>query len=425
MTFLPILGVAQSRIFTCPKRFINVVAGRRFGKSKVIAMRQFRKAYIKPKQETRYVAPSYKMARRDFWEPLKAMIDPGYILKKNESDLAITLLNKSRIMLLGADNPDSLRGPGLDLADFDEYADIEARTWSEVIRPALAAQDPPGEAGFFGTPKGYNHFYDSYLLGESNPEEWASFTFTTAQGGRVLRSEINAARNDLDPRVFRQEFEASFENLTGRMYANFLRKPWPVGNMDATIIDLGRPLVIGLDFNINPMSAVVIQEVLGWPQVLDNIALPTSNTEELCIELRKRYPDRHLSICPDASGNYAKGTNSPLGQTDFTILAKYGFKIISDKVNPGIHDRVNNVQSLLCSATQRRRLTIHPRCNHVIKSLEGQTWKEGTSTPEKKGLDHMADALGYAMWQKWNLLGNIIPDAVPQGGDLYSPYNNE
>ena len=58
--------------------------------------------------------------------------------------------------------------------------------------------------------------------------------------------------------MFRQEFEASFETLKGRVYANFDRKGWPVGNWDESIKDLGRDLYVGMDFNINPMSAVVV-----------------------------------------------------------------------------------------------------------------------------------------------------------------------
>jgi hypothetical protein len=37
--------------------------------------------------------------------------------------------------------------------------------------------------------------------------------------------------------------------------------------------------------------------------------------------------------------------------------------------------------------------------------LDGQTYKEGTSIPDKTlGLDHPVDALGYLVWQRFNLL---------------------
>jgi hypothetical protein len=420
---LPVLGVAQARVFNSTARFVSLVAGRRFGKTTLIGVRQFATAVRIPNAECRYIAPTYRMAKEIFWSPLKAMIPREYVLKKNESDLVIQLVNNSRIVLLGADNPDSLRGPGLDLADFDEYADINPRTFEEVIRPALS--DKLGRAGFFGTPKGYNHFYDVHMKGVAGTPGYQAFTFTTAEGGRVYKSEIDTARAELDPRVFRQEYAASFETLKGRVYANFDRAGWPAGNWDARIIDRGGVLYVGMDFNINPMSAVILQETLGWPEVLAELELPTSNTEEMAQVLRAKYPGRRIVVTPDASGA-AGHTNAPLGQTDLTILKKYGFELLMDKVNPGVHDRVNNVQSLLLSGDGRRRLKIHPSCVRLTKCLEGLTWKEATNLMDKKsGLDHLPDALGYPLWQRWNILTNVLPKAAPTGGGHFSPYGTE
>lgn len=428
---LPVLGVAQSRMFHSTARYLVAVAARRLGKTTYAGVRLFHKAYVKPEAEVRYIAPTYKMAKMVFWEPLKRMIPRRYVWKKNESDLSITLLNSSRIMLLGMEDPDSQRGPGLDDAVFDEYADIPPEAWEEVIRPALA--DKEGTAAFLGTPKGYNHFYDLYLKGLPGHEdfgEWASFSFTTAQGGRVKKTEIEKAKRDLDIRVFRQEFEASFETLSGRVYDNFVRATWPKGNIDPHIIDLGGQLVVGMDFNINPMTAVIMQECRGWPQVLDEIELPTSNTEEMAQALKRKYPGRTIVVCPDASGD-SRHTSSPMGQTDFTILQSHGFRIEAGRANPMVVDRINNTQSLLCGGTGMRRVTIHPRNKALIKALEGLTWKLDTSgrstnlVNKSQGLDHIADAFGYPLWQRWNLLGNIIPAAAPITSGLYSPWASE
>jgi hypothetical protein len=420
----PALGVAQSRVFRSAARFVTLVAGRRFGKTTLIGVRQYHQAVCKPNQECRVIFPTYKQGKDIFWRPLKDMIPPAYIRRKNESELSIELVNGSRVQLLGANNPDSLRGPGLDLADFDEFADIDPITWDEVIRPALA--DKQGRAGFFGTPKGYNHFYDAHMRGVAKKPGWEAFTFTTAHGGRVFQSEILEARADLDPRVFRQEFEASFETLQGRVYANFTRHGWPTGNWDSAIIDLGRDLYVGMDFNINPMSAVIVQDCLGWPQVLGELELQSSNTQEMCEALRAKYPDRRMIVCPDASGAQ-QGTNAPLGQTDLSILAANGFEVLVNRSNPRVHDRVNNVQSLLKSGSGRRRLTLRPSTTpRLTKCLEGLTWKEGTNQQDKDaGLDHLPDALGYVLWQKWNILAHHIPSANVEGGVLHSPFGSE
>lgn len=418
---IPTLGVAQSRMYHCNAPRIVSVSGRRLGKTTYAGVRLFTSAYTKRRAECRYIAPTYKQAKEIFWKPLKRIVPSAYIYKINEGDLSITLLNESVIKLLGAADPDSLRGPGLDDVVFDEFADIPREAWEEVIEPTLA--DREGRAAFLGTPKGYNHFYDLYQLGlNPDQEEWRSFHFTTAQGGRVKKSIIDRARFTLDIRVFRQEYEASFETLSGRVYDNFDRSPWPKGNCYERVVDRGGELLVGMDFNINPMSAVLGQDVEGLPEVFDEIVLHTSNTEEMAQALRNRFGERRpITVCPDASGK-ARHTNAPMGQTDFTILQKYGMKILAKNVNPVIVDRVNNVQSLLKSGTGVRRVRIHPRCKNLIKALEGLQWKEGTNLIDKDGgLDHITDAFGYLLWQKFNILHAVLKPTTPGSSGLVAP----
>jgi hypothetical protein len=431
---LPTLGVGQSRVYRSLARYVVLVAGRRFGKSTLEAVRLFNKAYTKAHSENWYIAPTYRQAKTIFWDRLKETIPRMYVLKKNESELTITLKNRSKISLKGADNPDSLRGPGLDHVSFDEFANIQLEAWN-VIRPALA--DRGGTASFVGSPAGFNHLYDFFNRGtiyRDRPtrngrypwRNWDAFLFTTLQGGRVPLEEIEAAQEELDPRVFRQEFLASFETLTGRVYGNFSRQPWPLGNIDPHIIDCQGELYIGMDFNINPMSAVVVQKVFGRPEVLDAIQLMTSNTEEMAQHLKQRYIGRKMTICPDASGQYAKGTNVKYGETDITILRRYGFAIDTGKSNPVVVDRINNTQSnLMAGRTAYRALKIHPRCEHLIKALEGLTWKKGTNIVDKTtGLDHITDALGYVLWQMFNVLAKHIPAVAPADSDLADFYSN-
>lgn len=427
------LGYWQAQIHRSPARYKVGVAGRRFGKTTLAVVRSLAKAVNIPKAKVYYIAPTYRMAKDLLWEPLKALIPKHYRARgswKNETELRVTLRNGSTIHLKGADNPDSLRGPGLDHATFDEYADMDPRTWPEVIRPALA--DKQGTADWWGTPKGFNHFYELWLQGQ--PEyrdkypEWESWTLTTLRGGRVPHEEILKALAELDIRVFRQEFLASFETMAGRVYDNFVRGKYPNGNLDAHILDLGQELYIGMDFNINPMSAVVLQKRKGLPEVLASIQLMTSNTDAMAKELRRRYPDRKLIVCPDASGNSGH-SNAPVGQTDFTILQSYKMEIRTGKVNPPPTDRINNVQSNLLTGSGLRRLRIRPECKELIKGLEGLVWKKDvhrqdtTQVDKSVGLDHICDALGYVLWQEFNQLSHLLPRVAPVLSGIISPYD--
>ena len=147
---------------------------------------------------------------------LIATIPPEYVSKTNETSLTLRLINGSVIALKGAEKPNNLRGRSLDYVVMDEFADMRPEAWYEVLRPALS--DRNGGGMFIGTPKGRNHFYDIWGKGIDGDDNWASFQYTTLQGGNVSEEEIAAARQDLDERTFQQEYEAAFVNYSGIIY---------------------------------------------------------------------------------------------------------------------------------------------------------------------------------------------------------------
>ena len=177
------LTKAQSKVFSDDTRFRVVVAGRRFGKTHLAIVELVRQALLGNGRHCWYVAPTYKASKQIAWLFLCDFIPREYIEKKNESELSIRLLNGSIIALKGADNPDSLRGVGLNFIVLDEFADMKITAWTEVLRPTLS--DKEGSALFIGSPKGRNHFYDIWTDGIDGREEWSSFQYTTLDGGNV------------------------------------------------------------------------------------------------------------------------------------------------------------------------------------------------------------------------------------------------
>ena len=245
------LSIPQQEIANDTHRFKVCMAGRRFGKT-FLSIREICKQARLPGREVWYVAPSYRMAKQIVWRKLKAkLLDLKWAQRVNESELTILLKNGSTISLKGADNYDSLRGVGLDYLVMDEFADIDPEAFYEVLRPTLA--DKEGGALFIGTPKGKNWAYDLFCNADDYPDEWKSYQFTTLDGGNVKPEEIEAARRTLDEKTFRQEFMASWETFTGRVFYAFDRS-YNLKKWEAAV---PQELHIGLDFNIDPMSAVV------------------------------------------------------------------------------------------------------------------------------------------------------------------------
>lgn len=199
----------QLEVFNDKHRFKVVAAGRRFGKSRLAAWVLLIQALQSKEKDVFYVAPTFQQAKDIMWGMLKEL-GHEVIAAAHENTAVLTLVNGRKIYLKGSDRPDTLRGVGLAYVVLDEYADMKPNVWEQIIRPALA--DVQGGAMFIGTPKGRNHFYEIYKLGESNrDEEWASFHYTSYDNPLIPKKEIEAAKGSMSSFAFRQEFMSSFE----------------------------------------------------------------------------------------------------------------------------------------------------------------------------------------------------------------------
>ena len=397
------LSQAQKQIAQSDKRFKCVCAGRRFGKTH-LAIRTLAEWAHMPNKEVWYLAPTYRQAKMIAWKKLKKkLIDLNWVAKINESELTILLKNDSVISLKGADAYDSLRGAGLDGLILDEAAVIDPKAWFEVLRPMLS--DKQGKALFITTPAGMNWFYELYQNYLEDPNNWESFSFTTLEGGNVPETEIEQARKDLDERTFRQEYMATFETFSGRVYYAFDRKEnvKAIENPDTSVI------YVGMDHNIDPMSAVIAVRQGDSLYVIDEIRLFSSNTKEAVDEIASRYPRSKVWCYSDPAGHQRK--TSAGGLTDVLILQNQGWIVKTPRHHTPVRDRINAVNSRLCSSSGVRHLFISPKCKYTIEGLERQTYKEGSSQPDKdSGYDHLNDALGYMIDYIWPIKREREPD---------------
>jgi hypothetical protein len=392
----------QKKVIKDDSRFRVLITGRRFGKT-YLAINELAKFASQPNKKVWYVAPSYRQAKAICWGVLKEkMIQHKWVKSINHSDLTITLKNNSQITLRGSDNENSLRGVGLHGLVMDEFADISKETWFEVLRPTLS--DTKGHALFCGSPRGFGNWsYELYKMGETN-KDWKSFQYTTLEGEQVSEDEIEQAKQDLDLRTFQQEYEATFVNYSGMIYYNFSR--------DKNIVEKYSKnsgiLHIGLDFNVDPMSAVVCVLENDRIFVIDEVQIYSSNTNEICEEIRTRYKNVQIVVYPDPSARQRK--TSAGGLTDLAILKNNGFDVRCRSTAPLVRDRINAVNSKLKNVNGKSSLFIVKSCKNAIKSIERQIYKEGTHIPDKdSGYDHMNDALGYLVEYNFPLKRNFAP----------------
>jgi hypothetical protein len=398
------LSESQKLIVQAPQRFKVAVCGRRWGKT-TLAIREMCRIASQPDREIFYVSPTYRQSKMIAWKKLRnKLTDLRWVKKINETELSILLKNGSTISLKGADGgAQNLRGVGLDYLVMDEFSLIDEEAWTEVLRPALS--DKMGSALFITTPAGMNWAKDLFDLAEQHPEEWASFQFTSIQGGNIPESEIEAARRTLDTKTFKQEYEASFETFSGRIFYAFDR----ANNLRTWQTELPANLHVGLDFNVDNNSAVIAVRVnQDQLHIIDEIKLMGSNTDEMVQELKTRFPKNNITVYPDPAGAARK--TSAGGRTDHSILRTAGFTVKAPNSHNAVRDGINAVNARLKSSTGIINLFVDPRCKYTIESLEKHTYKPDSSVPDKdSGFDHFSDAIRYMVDYLFPIRGQVTP----------------
>lgn len=405
------LSLKQLEIANSTARFRVVLAGRRGGKT-FLAMREVCRFASKPNSVVWMLANSRQQIKSLCWTKLKKKLNKlNWIQSTNESELTISLVNGSQICLKSAEQGDNLRGESLDAVLIDEFCDIDLEEiWHQIIRPSLS--DKKGHALFTGTPKAGNQaardLYDNHLT----KKNWASFSYTTEEGGFVDADEIAQAREDLSPKVFSQEYLANWENFAGIIFSEF---------GEHNICEVRKPseteaIYIGNDFNTTPMSAVLGRPNKTGLEIFDEIYLDNSNTTELINEIRSRYPRNPIIIFPDPAGVQRK--TSAGGNTDIKLLEMAGFQTRYHRQHPLVRDRINSGNSLFFKRSDgSTRFTIDPSCKKTIACLKNWAYKTDSMIPDKNsGWDHGCDALTYMVQFLYPISKPVTPSAPQRFG---------
>lgn len=400
------LSAAQSIIFNDARRHRVIVAGRRFGKTWLALIWLLTVACAIKRSKCWYLAPTRPQAKDIAWEDLKLLV-PSALIRKNgisETELTVTLINGSKISLKGTENFETLRGRGLTAVVLDEFADMKKGVWT-VVRPQLSDLGKEGRAMFIGTPRGYDEFKELYDRAREGRPGWGAHHFTTLQGGNVSAEELVDARRDMNEREFRQEYLATFEMIEGRILHAFVREKMEKGNLDASVHDLGGPVLVGMDFNVNPMCATFSSRTsfarswgTRWEcHTWGELVMPNSNTDMMMAEIKRKFPNRPLVVFPDPTGG-ARNTAAG-GKTDFGIIRQHGGSVWAPSSTYRIADKYNTFNAMLCNSLGERRQVVNPiECPTLVNAMDGLCYKEGTNQADKtSGLDHITDAHAYKL----------------------------
>ena len=384
------LHPAQIQIVEDTHRFKVICAGRRFGKSTLVAWEMFALAVSCENARIPYYAPTRDDARDIMWKALKEICAPLIIGEPNEGRLEINIRNRfggtSLIVLYGWEAVQE-RGKGVGVRNnhifFDEVSKYKnfMYGWLEILRPTLL--DLAGGATFISTPNGFNHFYELSLK-EGFDKDWKYFHFTSYDNPFLPPAEIQKMKDEYPEDRFAQEVLGEFKKKEGLVYKEFSRDKHVIHELpeDLEIVyKLG-----GIDWGHNhPCAVVTILKDYHSNYYISDEFYEQGLTEEdivdytVSMNFNKVYPDPE-----NASGIESLRRK----RVNVKTVSKFKGSIVSG---------ISKVQELI----KQNKFFVLSKCVNTIREFEAYSYPEEkerkiTDVPLKENDDAM-DAIRYVI----------------------------
>jgi len=390
-------------------RFPVVPAGRRSGKTER-AKRFIAKQAMKHSNEKYFAgAPTYQQAKKIWWDDLKALtLSNTHMRRPSESELIIYLPNGTEIHIIGMDKPSRFEGVNWTGGVFDEVDDMKDGALELNIMPALNTVDPRRPdyrawCWFIGVPEGLRILYEMAQYAEtSQSNEYELFTWHSS---RILPPDvIEAAKQRMSLKQFRQEYEASFETASGRIYEDYGED-----NYTTEVIKPNEQLMWHHDFNFTPMSSAIGVRRGNDFYILDEIVLQSAVARQSAIEFVEKYKshkNRNVIIYGDPAGRAGEKHGHASDYTEMEQVLRANNWIVERRVKnaaPAIKDRQNAVRAKIKNAAGQVSLHVNvQKAVYVHKGLSTVQIKKGsTFIEEESEFQHITTAVGYCVDYEW------------------------
>lgn len=402
-----------------------LVTGYGGGKTFCMVQEGIKHSFLDPGIPHMLVSPTYPMAEQtiiptiieileDYFEP-SLQEGRDYFYNRSKHNFYIKKWN-GIIWVRSADKPSSLKGPNLGSFGIDEPGLIKDSNVYKIMisrRRHPRAKYPQGYLS--GTPEGLNWFFD-LCEGDKIPKDFCLVKGKTTDNTHLSIDYINDLYDQYDEQLVQAYINGEFVNLEGgSAYYSFSNSLYPKGNLiDDFEINPSRPLVLGMDFNYNPMTLVIGQEVMVNKEVkfivFDELFRKNCDTDMAIEQVLEKYGKYKFNVYPDMSA-YSDSAHGS-AKSDITLIKntfeRYKKRPINDYIikgksaNPPRKDRLNSVNTLLRNAKGEIKLLIQKKCKFLLEDLKKCLMEEyinGRYVDPERG--HITDALGYAVHARY------------------------
>ncbi len=384
----------QIQALTSPSRETGMIAGIGTGKSFTAAMFTIKMCFENPKSKGFIGAPTFSVLMNATVSTLISVLDTysiPYTAVLSGSSKHIKI-NGVRVYLYSMDNYEMIRGIEIGWGIVDEAAFCKQEA-IKVLQGRLRHKAGPHQLLYISSPNGYNWMYD--MFGDYQTKR-ADNRYNLIQAKTkdniflpdgYYESLVDSYGGE-DSSLAKQELFGKFVNMfSGAIYWGFKRD---LNTQDDLKLDPKYPVYVGMDFNIDQMNAVLMQNIGKKLYVCERIQLTDTgaNTYDMAKHLVDNYQGKYdLRVIPDSTGK-ARKTSSVSSASDIEILRQQGLKVEFTK-NPFIRDRQNSVNIQFKAGY----LVINSKLKDLIKEIET------LAARDKEGqISHAAVAMGYVVW---------------------------
>lgn len=378
--------VALINAINNPKyRYVVAALSRRTGKTFISNVIAQLVAYM-PGANILIMAPNYSLSTIS-WELQRQLLNKFEIelTRSNAKDKILELENGSTIRMGSVGQADSVVGRSYDLILFDEAAldDRGKEAFQVQLRPTLDKLN--SKAIFISTPRGKNWFWEFFQRGFSSDfDEWCSIHSDWKENPRALQKDIDQAARSISKAEFRQEYEADFVVLQGKI--------WEFSSECVVEMDLDRierwDVIAGLDVGFRDATAFCVAITDGEKfYIVDEYQSSGKTTAGHAKKIAKLVEKWDIDFIY---------IDSAAQQTKFDFAMNFDISTIN--ANKSVLDGIGYVASIV----EHDRLLVDSSCKDVIASLDNYVWddREGLIKEKAKqnGYQHMADAIRYALY---------------------------
>lgn len=395
---------AHDALWRTRARFVGVAAGRGSGKTELARRRIVRFLPVRipgtPRPMYFYALPTYKQARRVAWQNILDLVPRHWLAKQpNSSEMLIETVWGSQLYVVGLDKPQRIEGDQWCGCVIDESSDQRPGVFSLSVMPALTHKN--GWCWRIGVPKRVG-------IGAAEFKRWcgaspngegpvAEESYTWKSSDILTPEQLRYAKENYSPADFDEQYNANWGQAGGVVFYAF---DDVLNVSDQISYDPSLPLIVGSDFNVDPMAWVIMQRPeRNKLHVIDEIFVRNTNTKATLDLLHNKYKSHQAGwdFYGDAAGRarHTSASDSDYAQIKSDTRFR-GARVWYPKSNPPVANRFAACNAMLLNAAGERRVLIHPRCKQLRRDLTDRAYKPGTNEPNDYGdIGHITDAFGY------------------------------